>query len=145
MRLNSHGMSTLFLLAQTNLDVSWSANLPHLRTLKLISWPRAHAHGYPLWSLLDNLILPVLCVIQVSEILLGHAPVATLASLVSRSRCSIEKLYISPGPSTVPCGLYQQALPSVTSIYFDGDLEIEEPFMRTSEAADGRRETETEE
>ncbi|KAJ7130392.1 hypothetical protein C8R44DRAFT_65393 [Mycena epipterygia] len=92
----------------------------------------------PLWSFLDVLTLPALCNLQVAEALLPPDPVATLLSLVSRSSCNLQQLCIT-GART-PSDSYRNAFPSVRSLAFDGELDIDSEdgfFPDTDEDTDG--------
>ncbi|KAJ7111366.1 hypothetical protein C8R44DRAFT_883172 [Mycena epipterygia] len=95
------------------------------------------------WPFLDILTLPSLRRLQVTETILGRDPVATLVSLVSRSKCNLQQLCILS--LRRPRDLYRKALSSVGSLVFDGELKIpifeewddeEEPEWEGGEAAD---------
>ncbi|KAJ7130356.1 hypothetical protein C8R44DRAFT_775411 [Mycena epipterygia] len=83
----------------------------------------------PRWSFLDILTLPALRRLQVTEVLLRPDPVATLASLVSRSNCELQELCVFH--ACVPHHPYQKALPSVGSLRFisNGEPDIDDVFF----------------
>jgi hypothetical protein len=92
---------------------------------------------------LDALTSPVLQRLQVTESLLNSADpvsvndpigsIATLVSLVARSKCNLRELRVL-GSGFSPLR-YHEALPSVTSFIFNngGKLDIPEPFLEEVE------------
>ncbi|KAJ7111367.1 hypothetical protein C8R44DRAFT_883173 [Mycena epipterygia] len=94
------------------------------------------------WPFIAVLTLPALRRLQVTEQILRPDPVATLVSLVSRSKCNLQQLCILKRRR--PRDLYRKALPSVGSFIFDGELEVpliegwddeEEPEWKSGEEA----------
>ncbi|KAJ6552209.1 hypothetical protein DFH09DRAFT_925366, partial [Mycena vulgaris] len=67
--------------------------------------------------LLDNLTLPALQSLQISEPWFGPSPVGTLVSLVARSGCPLEELHVTE--STILESVYREALLSVRHFIFD--------------------------
>ncbi|KAJ7720934.1 hypothetical protein B0H16DRAFT_380717 [Mycena metata] len=96
-----------------------SVTLPYLSTLIL----RGRIYEGMSWKFLDLFTLPALRELQVAEAVLQDDPVGLLKSLVSRSGCSIQTLYLQ-NPK-VPLDVYRLALPTTDAIVDDpGDLDI---------------------
>ncbi|KAJ6565474.1 hypothetical protein DFH09DRAFT_1363723 [Mycena vulgaris] len=95
--------------------------VPHLETLIL-----GHAiHNNPQGGFLSQLNLPALRTLRVSEALIQPDPVATLSSLVSRSQCSLQELWIAV--AFLPSTTYRTAMPSVHSLTVDKNIDL--PFF----------------
>ncbi|KAJ7720933.1 hypothetical protein B0H16DRAFT_380716 [Mycena metata] len=87
--------------------------LPYLSTLIL----RGILYMSMSWTFLDVFTFPALRELQVTEPILQDDPIGVLKSLVSRSGCSIQVLYLEI--ATVPLDEYRMALPAVGTIVKD--------------------------
>ncbi|KAJ7720910.1 hypothetical protein B0H16DRAFT_1474155 [Mycena metata] len=88
---------------------SLGVTLPHLTTLILRGGIQDEE-----WKFLDAFTLPVLQDFEVRESLLQDDPIGLLKSLISRSGCSIRKLYVTE--SSLSRQFYRAALPMVGSV-----------------------------
>ncbi|KAJ6532698.1 hypothetical protein DFH09DRAFT_1181997 [Mycena vulgaris] len=80
---------------------------------------------------INPLTLPALRKLHVTEQLLQSDPVHTLVSLVSRSQCDLQELWIEK--PTIARYLYRNAFPSVASLIFDRNLLGEHGFIGESD------------
>ncbi|KAJ7720911.1 hypothetical protein B0H16DRAFT_380197 [Mycena metata] len=99
-----------------------NVTLPYLSTLILRG---LIPHGMS-WTFLDVFTFPALRKLEVAETLLQGDPIGRLKSLVTRSRCSLEALYLEN--PTVPLESYRTALPTVGTIV-DGELDPVNPWV----------------
>ncbi|KAJ7178150.1 hypothetical protein C8R46DRAFT_1346378 [Mycena filopes] len=98
---------------------------PSLSTLILFGTPPQHMGP----TILDPLILPALKNLQISEDLLRASP-APLVSLIARSGCTLQAVYITSAVAVLP-EVYRAALPEPAAgrLVFDAHLlGIAEPF-----------------
>ncbi|KAJ7805686.1 hypothetical protein B0H13DRAFT_2488038, partial [Mycena leptocephala] len=89
----------------------------------------------PSWGFIDTFTLPALQKLQITETILQHGP-ATIASLISRSECSLQELYITQ--SSIPHSQYSIALESYAGLLFlNRSLNATDPFsVRPEEEED---------
>ncbi|KAJ7720924.1 hypothetical protein B0H16DRAFT_1699830 [Mycena metata] len=122
-------------LIYCNLLVSWQSDgatplrgspnvtLPYIETFIL----RGRLCDDLSWRFIDCFTLPAVRTLQVAENLLQEAPVDGVLSLISRSRCNLQKLSITePGFPRHP---YHLALPTRTWIAFDDHLGAPDAFL----------------
>ncbi|KAJ7178117.1 hypothetical protein C8R46DRAFT_988232 [Mycena filopes] len=101
---------------------SRAVTLHHLETLTFHG-----AFGRLSWRLLDFFVLPALQKLQTEEKILQRvAPVDDLASLVSRSKCRLQELWVVEAAK--PHHRYDLALPTVSSIVFAAAVDVHWPF-----------------
>ncbi|KAJ7742581.1 hypothetical protein B0H16DRAFT_1423395 [Mycena metata] len=93
-----------------------AVTLPHLQTLILEG---SFTSDVP-WVFLDFFTLPALQKFQIGARLLQGDPIGLLKSLISRSGCSIQELYLTRVLVHPPLESYRIALPTVGFISFDG-------------------------
>ncbi|KAJ7720774.1 hypothetical protein B0H16DRAFT_380985 [Mycena metata] len=77
------------------------------------------------WNFLDILTFPALRKLEIGEFLLQQDPIGLLQSFVSRSRCSLQELYLNA--SDLDIESYRVALPTVGSIV-SGELDPVNPW-----------------
>ncbi|KAJ7720823.1 hypothetical protein B0H16DRAFT_381891 [Mycena metata] len=85
------------------------------------------------WTFLDVFTFPALRELQVAEPILQGDPIGLLKSLVSRSGCSLEALYLED--PTIPLESYRTALPTVDTIV-DGKLDLVNPWVLRGDEED---------
>ncbi|KAJ7178145.1 hypothetical protein C8R46DRAFT_1346376 [Mycena filopes] len=112
--------------------------LPHLETFTV------HGRfGRPSWRLMDFFSLPALLKLQIEEEFLQEiAPEDDVASLVSRSKCMLQELWVLD--AVEPHHLYDLALPRVGSIIFAEAAELYWPFKMTPTEGEEAEEEEEE-
>ncbi|KAJ6532686.1 hypothetical protein DFH09DRAFT_1370184 [Mycena vulgaris] len=118
------------LISSDDLDPSSLRDLTlcRLETLVLIDmFPSLGFHT----RFINPLTLPALRKLHVTEQLLQPGPVHTLVSLVSRSQCDLQELWIEK--PTIARYLYKDAFPSVASLIFDRNLLREHGFVGESD------------
>ncbi|KAJ7143645.1 hypothetical protein C8R46DRAFT_1360456 [Mycena filopes] len=86
----------------------------------LVGPPHCGASANYTWNILDTLTIPALVTLQVSEYVFHGDSIARLQSLISRSGCTIQSLYITP--SNLSPVLYRLALPTVEEFIFNVEL-----------------------
>ncbi|KAJ7178121.1 hypothetical protein C8R46DRAFT_1075888 [Mycena filopes] len=96
--------------------------LPHLETFAL------HGRfGRPSWSFMDFFNLPALLNLRIQEVFLQEvAPADDLVSLISRSKCGLQELWVLD--AVEPHHRYDLALPNVGSIVFFAARFLDWPF-----------------
>ncbi|KAJ7178148.1 hypothetical protein C8R46DRAFT_1212860 [Mycena filopes] len=112
------------------------ATVPCLTTFILHGSSTSNSAGITL----DALTLPALVTLEISEY--RHQPIASLKSLISRSKCSIQELYITY--SNASPAAYRLVVPTVDDLTFNvglpwvnprGEPEDEEPDLGYGDAA----------
>ncbi|KAJ7742582.1 hypothetical protein B0H16DRAFT_1890240 [Mycena metata] len=123
---------------ETGLSKKDARILPRLETLILERLPCADMP----WNFLELFTLPALQRFQIGQPRVDGALAGLLQSLIFRSGCRIQELYIVPSDprlaAYVPLELYRIALPTVGSI-LAGKLRITDPFNSDDEM-DGNEE-----
>ncbi|KAJ7742585.1 hypothetical protein B0H16DRAFT_1563054 [Mycena metata] len=118
--------------------------LPRLETL-IFEWASSSDVS---WIFLDLLTLPALQRLQIGQSCRRGDPdlVGLLQSLISRSGCSIQELYVAPTDPhleaytiPIPLELYRIALPTAGSIVA-GKLRVADPFTLSDDEMDGDEE-----
>ncbi|KAJ7178146.1 hypothetical protein C8R46DRAFT_1075963 [Mycena filopes] len=133
---------TFYISRQGVAQFSPAITHPSLSTLILLGTPPPHMRP----TILDPLTLPAVKNLQISEDLLRASP-APLASLIARSGCSLQAVYITSAVAVSP-EVYRAALPGpdVGKLVFDAQLlgvakpfsVLVQPVDQESEAEDGR-------
>ncbi|KAJ7720819.1 hypothetical protein B0H16DRAFT_1474238 [Mycena metata] len=106
-----------------------NVTLPCLSTLIL----RGYIWDGMSWAFLDVFTLPALRELQVAEAVLQGDPIGLLESLISRSGCSLEALYLEN--PIVALESYCTALPTVRTIV-DGELNPVNPWVLLGDEED---------
>ncbi|KAJ7717706.1 hypothetical protein B0H16DRAFT_1897838 [Mycena metata] len=115
----------MFIYAESEDEVIQTVqNVTHQTLSSLIL--RGYIPGNMPWKFLDNLTLPALRNLEIRQGLLHGDPIDLLKSLISRSRCSIQELYMpySPDPSLES---YRRAWPTVSIV--NGPLDSVNPWV----------------
>ncbi|KAJ7086304.1 hypothetical protein C8R43DRAFT_965112 [Mycena crocata] len=73
--------------------------------------------------------------LQTREVFLGPKPIQTLASLISKSGCTLQELRIT-GRTTVPKASYRVAFSAIPTLTFHGDEAVSETGLDNSYGSD---------
>ncbi|KAJ7439487.1 hypothetical protein FB451DRAFT_1059562 [Mycena latifolia] len=123
----------LGLFPETQVDYSWSnITLPYLENFMLTFCSPRHAAHILRRSLLDHLTLPALRRLHVMEVLIRPSPLTTLESLITRSRCNLQELFVSN--SALSSDLYHNALPSVAWLIIDQAVDVQDRLWGDSDS-----------